>query len=1085
MQQEKSNNLISKLMKQFFKLFLFCALAATLFVMPANAQQTTVTGTVVDSQNAPVPGAFILLKGTSNGSMTDENGAYSISVPSSQSVLVFSSIGYESQEITVGSRAVVNVVLKDENSVLDEVVVVAYGTAKKSDLTGALSTIKPNDGDNALNSVSALLDGKVAGLVVGQTSSTVGSASSVVIRGANSLRGDNQPLYVIDNIPQASTGEFSGSGISGDFQIQQDPLSQLNPADIVDITVLKDASSTAIYGSRGANGVILITTRKGREGNARVRVGANFTVAEPGKLLDMISLADYVDYRNSRIADPTLHQFHKVGNQIRYVFSDAVSKYDPGDPSTYHVIQQRNWQKEIYRTAFSHSYNVSVDGGSDKMTYYVSANFKKIDGTVKNTSLMQGDLRANMSAKLSRKTKLELMLSGSIRQNDMMAGGNTLGGATGAVSRTALDYAPFEMPSGDPNFTDENKTTVLSWLNDYVDKTLNKNFSGSLNFTWDIIDGLKYNLRAGGNIVDQDRKRWYGMQLYQGMNNKGLLSISDLSKNNYSVENLLTYNKDFKKDIHFDATVGVTYDAYKFLNQNTIGTEFTFFELKEKGLSKANHIEVPQPLQKDYQLLSFLARVNASFLDRYLITASFRADGSSKFAKGNRWGYFPSASFAWRIDNEPWMAEAKRTVSQLKARLSYGVTGNQAIDPYSTFSLYGQNASGDIIYADPNGGQLTTMIVTNLSNSGLKWEQTASWNLGIDFGFLKNRISGTLDLYQKNTKDLLISRTLPGSAGFASTYYNQGGMLNRGIELSLTAHLIDTKDWSWNLTGNIGLNRSKITDLGLLPTSFGCLGERVGFYGNSLGDHFGVSHIFLAGEQPGLFYGYQTQGIVQASDITDDGVRYTKADGTTGYYKEFNGTTPKAGDVKFVDCDGNGVVDENDRNIIGNPNPDFTYGFSTRVSWKGLALSASFNGVQGRDLINTNNRYINTPGIRATNLSSAAYAGMWTAKNASNTYPSSTFAVGNYMMDRYIEDASYLRCSDISLSWTLPSKWTDRIKFRNIAISASVKNAFVVTKYSGYDPEVNSFAFDGLRPGVDMSSYPSPRSFVFGLNLTF
>lgn len=1071
-------------MKISFKLFILSIVVLFGTSLTANAQRT-VTGTVLDNQNLETPGVFVQVKGTTVATMTDIDGKYAIDVTSNDAVLVFSSIGYKTQEITVGSQSVVNVILEDENSVLDEVVVVAYGTAKKSDLTGALTSLKPTDGDNAVSSISSLLDGKVAGLVVGQSSATVGAASSVTIRGANSLRGDNQPLYVIDNIPQASTGEFSSSGIGGDFQIQQDPLSQLNPADIVDITVLKDASSTAIYGSRGANGVILITTRKGREGTARVRASANFTVAEPSKLLNMISLADYADYRNSRIADPTLHQFHKVGNQIRYVFSDAVSKYDPGDPSTYHVIAQRNWQKEIYTTAFSHAYNVSVDGGSDKVTYYVSANFKSIQGTVKNTGLMQGDLRANFSAKLSRNTKLELMLNGSIRQNDMMAGGNSLGGSTGAVSRTALDYAPFEMPSGDPNFTDENKTTVLSWLNDYVDKSVNKTFSGSLNFTWDIIDGLKYNLRAGGNIVDQDRKRWYGMQLYQGMNNKGLLSISDLSKNNFSVENLLTYNKDFTKDVKFDATAGVTYDAYKYLNQNTIGTEFTFFELKEKGLSKANHIEVPQPLQKDYQLLSFLARVNLNLYERYLITASFRADGSSKFAKGNRWGFFPSASFAWRIDNEPWMEDARKVLSQFKARLSYGVTGNQAIDPYSTFSLYGQNASGDIIYADPNGGSLTTMIVTNLSNSGLKWEQTASWNFGLDFGFLKNRISGTLDLYQKDTKDLLISRTLPGSAGFASTYYNQGGMQNRGIEFSLTAHIIDTKDWSWNVTGNIGFNRSKITALGLLPTSFGCLGERVGFYGNSLGDHFGVSHVFFAGEQPGLFYGYQTQGIVQADDITPQGIRYTKADGTTGYYTEFNGTAPKAGDVKFIDCDGNGVVDENDRNIIGNPNPDLTYGFSTKLSWKGLALSASFNGVQGRDLINTNNRYINTPGIRATNLSAAAYAGMWTATNGSNAYPSSTFAVGNYMMDRYVEDASYLRCSDISLTWTLPSKWTDKIKFRNIAISAAVKNAFVVTKYSGYDPEVNSFAFDGLRPGVDMSSYPSPRSFVFGLNLTF
>ncbi len=1072
-------------MKKICEIILLGTICIFVCCNRVHAQQKQISGTVTDDKSVGIPGVSVYVKGTTAGTTTDSNGKYQLNIPgTNQPVLVFSFIGYATQEIVVGSKTLIDVQLKEDSQALDEVVVVAYGTARKGDVTGALTNIKPSESDVAMPSVNSLLQGKIAGLVVGTASSAVGAASSVTIRGANSLRGDNQPLYVIDNIPQASTGEFSSSGISGDYQIQQDPLSQLNPADIVDITVLKDASSTAIYGSRGANGVILITTKKGQQGAARVRASATFTIAEPTNLLEMINLSEYADYRNSRISDIQQYPFHKVGNEIRYVFSGSESKYDPGDPETYRVVKNRNWQKEIYTSAFSQNYSLAVDGGTDKLTYYISANFKDINGTVKQTSLQQGDLRANLSAKLARSVKLELLLNGSIRENDMMAGGNSLGGATGAVSRTALDYAPFEMPDGDPSFNNENKTTIASWLNDYVDKAVNRVFGASLNLTWDISKNFRYNLRTGGNLTTNDRKRWYGMQLYQGMNNDGLLSISALNRNNYSIENLVSYNGQIGEVARIDATLGVTYDDYNYLNENTIGTQFTFFELRENGLSKAGHYEHPQPEQKDYQLFSYLARVNLSLYDRYLLTASFRADGSSKFAKGNRWGYFPSASVAWRMEQENFLRDVS-WLNQLKVRLSYGVTGNQSISPYSTFSLYGQDSSGDVIYADANGNALSTMIVTNLSNSGLKWEKTTSWNVGLDFGFFKSRLNGTVDIYKKKTSDLLISRTLPGSAGFGSTYYNQGGLNNKGVEVSLNVQIVDRQDWKWSVSGNIGFNKSEITDLGLDPSDFGALGERVGFYGNSLGDHFGVGHIFLTGEAPGQFYGYKTQGIVQTDDITDQGVKYVKSDGTIGYYTEFNGAIPKAGDVKFFDSNGDGRIDEDDRTIIGDPNPDFTYGFSTKVSYKRLALSASFNGVSGIDRLNTNSRYISTPGMRSNNLTRKAFQGMWTASNPSNSYPGSTFNVGNYVMDRYIEDASYLRCSDITLSYSLPTQWMKKIGFRYCSLSFSVKNAFIITDYSGYDPEVNSFAFDGLRPGVDMSSYPTPRSYIIGVNLTF
>lgn len=790
-------------MKQIrFKVHSICVFLMFLLMIPfgAFAQQGMVTGQVVDEKGESVIGATVQIKGTSDGTITDFDGNFSLKAKVGNT-LVVSYVGYSTQEVKISKQTGNRIVLKEDAEVLDEVVVVGYGTARKGDLTGALTTMKPDANDAAkATSLDNLLSGKVAGLVVSSSSAMAGSASSITIRGASSLRGDNQPLYVIDNVPQASAGEFASSGISGDFQINQDPLASLNPSDIEDITILKDASSTAIYGSRGANGVILITTKKGKQGKAKVNVSANFTIAEPSKLLEMTNLYEHAAYINSRVSNGQ-YPFYVVGDEVRYVFNDALANYDPNNPATYHIINYRNWQKEIYTSAFSQNYSLSVSGGTDKTTYYISANFKDINGTVKQTGLKQGDLRANIGMDLSKSVHLNMTLSGSLRQNNMMAGGSTLGGSTTAISRTALDYAPFEMPDGDPSFSSENKTTIFSWLNDYEDIANDKTFNASMDLSWNIMKGLRYNLRVGGNLNINDRKRWYGLQLYQGMNNNGYLALTDLNKSNVSIENVLNYNTKLGSVATLDATVGVTYDDYNFLNENTNGSQFTMFDLRENGLHMAGNVQHLAPIQKDYQLLSYLGRINLTFLDKYLITASLRADGSSKFGKGNRWGYFPSASVAWRMEQEEFLKEVD-WLNQLKVRVSYGVTGNQSIDPYSTFSMYGSD--GNYHYGNGNGEQESVLQITNLPNDGLTWEKTASWNAGLDFSLLRSRLSGTFDFYVKRTNDLLISRSLPGSAGFGSTYYNQGSLDNKGVEFSLTAQVIDTKDWKWSITGNIG-----------------------------------------------------------------------------------------------------------------------------------------------------------------------------------------------------------------------------------------------------------------------------------------
>lgn len=453
-----------------------------------------------------------------------------------------------------------------------------------------------------------------------------------------------------------------------------------------------------------------------------------------------------------------------------------------------------------------------------------------------------------------------------------------------------------------------------------------------------------------------------------------------------------------------------------------------------------------------------------SFLEgRYLATASFRADGSSRFARGHRWAYFPSFSLAWRMEQEDFIKDNVHWLDQFKVRVGYGQTGNSAIDPYSSFSNYSQI----IDYANAVGDKVLAMAVDKLQNEGLTWETTESWNVGVDFGVLKNRLRGSFDFYNKETRDLLISRVLPPSAGFPSIYYNSGNLLNRGIEFSLEADIIQTKDFTWTFGGNIGKNNPKINSLGVSRGNFGVYENILAYEGNSLGNHFGNAHLFWVGHEPGLFLGYQTDGIVQEEDLPANGGSYNVTQDLS------TGGAPQAGDIKIIDQNGDGVINTDDRVIIGNPNPDFTYGFQTRFTWRGLSLSAQFNGVHGKDMINTNIRYQAIPNRTGGNLRTEAWVGAWTAENRSNAYPRVNYTLPTpAVLDRYVEDASFLRCTDITLSYNLPKAVMKKIGFNSINIFGSVKNAFIITDYSGYDPEVNSFAFDGLRPGVDMSSFP-------------
>lgn len=1038
-------------------LILFCMSICWSF-----AQTKTIKGKIVDDLKLGMPGVNVVVKGTTNGTISDLDGNYSIAIPQGKTILVYSFMGYTTQEIPVGTQSQINVTMKEDSKQLDEVVVVGYGEVRKKDLTGAVAQLKPNDSESQIfTSVDNILQGKIAGVNISNSGSTPGGAVSVQIRGANSLRGDNQPLYVIDNIPMPSTAEGAANGV-GDFQTAQNPLTSLNPQDIESIEVLKDASATAIYGARGANGVILITTKKGKKGQTNINVNANLSIANATRLPELLGLSDYAKYRNEQNAGST-PQYYFEGEQVRFVTSGGT--YDPANPESYHLLQDINWMNKIFRQAFSQNYNVSVNSGGERTTYFFSAGFKNIEGLVKNTGLKQGDLRLNLTSQLNDRLKLNVNLNGSIKQNDMMSGGDTKGGASGSILRNAIDASPHDKIV-DANTLPEDRSTALSWIEDYDDITVSKIFRASLSLNWKINNIFSYELRTGGNIRDEDRKRWFGLQLFRGMNDNGVLSISDINSNNYSVENLLNFNKKFGSLFNLNGVVAVNYEDYNFVNASTNAKNFENHILRTKGLSFAKNVTNPSPVQRDYQLGSYLARTNFSFLEgRYLLTASFRADGSSKFAKGHQWGYFPSASAAWRMEEEGFMKNAD-FLDQLKIRAGWGITGNQGIDPYQTISGY----SSLLDYATSEGDRLLAMGVASIPNPNLKWETTEAWNVGVDFAFFNQRLMGTVDAYVKTTKDLLIEMPLPLSTGFGSFTVNQGSIQNKGLELTLTGIVLKKKDFNLSLSGNIGVNRSKVKTLGLPETQLGNH-QLTGYLGRSVGDRFGPVNIFAVGQAPGMFWGYKTDGIIQNEQEVAN-MTYVKGDKTPG-------------NVKFVDMNGDHVIDEKDMTFIGNPNPDFTYGFQIAFSYKSLSFSTSFNGVYGNQIYNTNNYYDQNPRRTNNNIRKEVYDNAWRGEGTSNTYTSPTSKAADVSMDRFIEDGSFFRCNDMTLTYALPSKWIKPALLQRANVFVSAKNLFVITKYSGFDPEVNSFPNDGLRIGVDLNSFPNPREFVFGVNLTF
>ena len=1044
--------------------FLLTFILFAVFV-PFAIGQHLVKG-VVSDESGPLPGANVVIQGTTTGTVTDIDGKYSI-MAHPKDTLVFSYLGYQTQKFKVGKRAVINVTLSTKKETLDEVVVVGYGTMKKSDLTGATSSVKVNsEVARTTQTVDQLLQGRAAGVQVTSNNGNPGEGVSVRIRGTNSLMGNNEPLYVVDGVVITTAGEDvqNASRDGNDVQRAQNGLAGINPNDIENIEILKDASATAIYGSRGANGVVLITTKSGKKGKMNTDVFFNTGLSVISKKLDVLNGVEYAEYRNEA-------NILKGQNPNFYIDNGNVYQmnFNGGNPIVSDTaMQQVNWQDDIYHLGVSYNGGVSFSGGTKKGKFYISTSFNDINGIVDNSKVQSVNLRLNTVQNISKKLRVDTRISLYLSKNNFAQAGSKAGSSRSFVKST-LTFSPL---IGDDVFDFQNDlglSNPISWINDFDDVStqLRTNISTALTYQLPL-KGLKYQIRVGGDIWVKERRVWYGITTSPGEQYNGRLSIGGLKKYHFNVDNLLMYYKTFNKIHTINATLGYVFQGAHRVDSKYQVIDFTTYEFTTDGPQYGQIPILPFTSRpQDEMMNSFLFRTNYSLKRKYSITATFRADGSSKFAPGNKYSYFPSLAAAWRISEEKFMRNAE-AISTLKLRVGWGLTGNQAIQPYQTFSNYNVT-----YYVSPNNVTINGFAPGNIANKSLKWETTSQTNLGIDYGFWNDRLSGSIDVYYKKTFDLLQNIQIPASTGYHKMLINRGTISNKGIDFMINGVAIAKKDIYLSIGGNMSINRNKIEELGIpdAPLFYSDTDTVMASYylGNNIstGNTFKCpANVFIEGQPIGMFIGYQTDGIIQSTDT----------DIPQGF---------QPGDIKVIDQNGDGKIDAKDRVFIGDPNPDFTYGVNIDFTYKRLSFSMQGYGVYGNDIVNGMAiEFYKAEGLNK-NILPAAYHEAWRPNRETNTYPRLLFTEQGWgaITDRIVEDGSYFRITNLTVGYDVPVKKIKSIESLHLYFTAS--NLLTITGYSGYDPNVTSFMYDGTIVGVDWNPFPNTRTFIFGLNLSF
>jgi TonB-linked SusC/RagA family outer membrane protein len=1041
-----------------------------------SAQVRTIRGNISLSDGEPIIGATIRVDNApERGAVTDISGNFSLSAARGESLRI-SYTGHTTQVIVLGDEVTLNVVMEPAALLLEETVIVGYGTAKKSDLTGAVSSVS---GDQLRSSVTTNIDqalqGRVAGVQVTQNSGQPGGAASIRIRGANSITGSSEPLYVIDGIP------FQGDGTSvagfdwaggANGQNRVNPLSAINPNDILSIEVLKDASASAIYGARAANGVVLITTKRGKKGESKISYNGFYGAQSLPNNLEMMDLQQFADYQLQISRDLNL-----TPNQ-RYL-----------DPSL--LGTGTDWQREIFRPAGMQSHQISVSGGTDKTSYAISGGVFQQDGIIIGSDFNRYTTRINLDNQVKDWFKVGGSLSYASTDEKI-----TLNDGGDGIIMQALLSQP-DIPVRDLNgnyagpevqFAGASYNPVAAALqrnNTLKRQRLMGNVFGDVS----LLKGMTFRSEIGFddnhglNVAFHPTYKWGAL-----VNTENQLRQREESSFFWVWKNYLTYNV-FSNDNH-NLTAMVGQEAQKSNWQGSQVTKKNFSSNDIPVLSEGDDVTSRTTGWKDAaSIASYFGRFNYNLFDRYLFTFTMRADGSSKFGPENRWGYFPSAAVAWRVGEEKFM---KSLNTNLKLRLGYGEVGNQAIANY----LYGASL---LAFNSPFG---TAYRLEKISNPKLKWEATKQFNAGLDIGFFKGRVDFSLDVYNKQTTDMLLQLSVPSYLGgtgwqdIRAPFANVGKMENKGFDLSLRTHNIVRKNFSWSTDLTFSRNRNKVKELDDA--------NRIYWRNLYWYSEFQTATKTSVGQPLGLFYGYQTEGIfqdqadilghaVQVPDPNNDGKNLV--DKRAGVW---------IGDVKFKDINGDGVINTLDQTIIGDPNPDFTFGFNNTFSAGPFDLVVYFTGSYGADILNYSRVQIegmtNVFANQAETVFNRAQYGL-RDPNGSDLDPANVYLLNpgtdiprptttdnnrnNRMSDRFIEDGSYLRLQNIRLGYTLPKTLTKRVRIEKLRLYANAQNVATFTKYTGYDPEIGAFNQDALLQNVDMGRYPTPRVFTFGLDVDF
>lgn len=1073
-----SNCLLKKTAKSFFVIMLFL----NLFVSNGLRAQsgTIVSGIIIDDTGMPIPGTNVVEKGTKNSSSSDFDGKFKIKLTTEKAVLLFSYIGFESKSVNVSGNKVLNVSLKSSASKLDEVVVIGYGTSKKTDLTGSVTSVSGADLKKVgVSSIAEALTGRVAGVQVTSSEGSPDSDIKIRIRGGGSLTQDSSPLIIVDGFPVNN-------------------MSDISPSDVENMTILKDASSTAIYGSRGANGVIIITTKSGKNNKLTVNYNGSFGLKEIAKSIDVLNPEDYAkwQYEYALLTDKSLD-----ANGVPKSYSSYFAPYQ-----TYAGQKGTNWQKEIYgRTGKTQNHDFGIRGGNDKLSY--SFNYAHYD----ETAIMQGSqfARNNLSLNLKSKAGEKVDLALTMRYSKTEIGGSGANeqkevSATDSRLRNSVQYSPILGVNSVANDDTPDGNLVQPFLsisdNDKTQIRTTFNMLGS--FSWKVAKNLQFKSDVGlDNYFNQDY-RFYGLSTYYAQQtptaiyqNMPALLMSDAK--NIRFRNANTFNYDFKGLLGDNHKLKLLFghEMIKY-NSNTVTSEIQGFpksfdfetakNLTSQGVTKV----VDNYYAPDDNLLSFFTRVNYDIFNRYLITGTFRADGSSRFLGNNKWGYFPSAAVGWKINEESFLKDVS-WIRALKLRASYGAAGNNNIPTGQFVQSIGSATTSNI-----NGVNSYWAPSKTMANPDLKWETTISKNFGLDYDFFKGRLSGNIDVYRNTIKDLLID--FPVSGAYSDQYRNMGENQNQGIEAVLNVIAVQKEDYGLSFNFNIGFNKNKVQSLGVMND----FGTGSGWASTSIGSDYAVQ----VGQPLGLMVGYVNDGRYEVSDFdynTGTG-KYTLKTGVVSDFGVVGTVAP--GTMKLKDVNGDGVVDIKDVTVIGNANPKHTGGLVINGNVKNFDFMAAFNWSYGNDIYNANKiEYTSTtasPAGQYRNLSTIMADGQrWTnldpATGAIVTDPTALTALNanttmwSPMMSKFVfsdwavEDGSFLRLNNFTIGYTVPEKLLNKFGITKLRFYQTMNNVFIITNYSGPDPEVSTRRKSNLTPGVDSSAYPRSRQVVFGLNLAF